>query len=323
MATTIKDIAKYAGVGIGTVSRVLNGETTVKEDKRKKVEEAMAALSYIPNRMASRLRKNENGIIALLVPVINHPFFSQLAYYVEDEADKYNYSVMVVSSQHRVDKETQILDKIRHREIDGAVFVTHHAHSEDDLSDLPIVSIDRSFGENIPYVTSDNYNATARAIEYLIDRGCKKIGYIGSKPIVKSEVMERERAYRDVMNKHGLELMIQNERISHGEESSIVASFLEKHRGVDGVFASGYTMAQVFYDTAMSMGVKIPDDVQLISYDGSFRQWSNNSAFTCIEQPIEEMSREVVRLLLGKIHKQEVPSRMVLKTSFILGLTTK
>jgi len=322
LATTIKDVAKYAGVGIGTVSRVINNEKAVGERTRKKVMDAMKELKYSPNNMASQLRKNETRIIALLVPVVNHPFFAKLAYYVEDEADRFGYSVILVSSQQRVEKETEIISRIKRREVDGAVFVTHYMHEEQDLENCPIVSIDRAFGKNIPYVTSDNYDATKKALKYMIERGAKKVGYIGSKPLVDSEVMERERAYLDVMAEYDMPARIVNEVMQHGEETAVVADFMEKYADVDGVFVSGYTLSQVFQDAAIESGKKIPEDLQIISYDGVFRQWVT-SHITSVEQPIEEMARQVVRLLIKKIRGEETCSRTVLKTRFVLGSTTK
>ena len=322
METTIKDVAKYAGVGVGTVSRVINNEKAVGEKTRQKVLEAIEALNYSRNSMAFNFRKNETRIIALLVPVINHPFFAKLAYYVEDEASRYGYSVILVSSQQRVDKETDILKKIMHREVDGAVFVTHYMHEEKDLYNYPIVSIDRTFGENIPYVTSDNYEATKRAVKYMIDRGAERVGFIGSRPLVGSEVMERERAYLDVMAEYNMPPRIINEVMQHGEETVVVADFMEKYPDVDGVFVSGYTLSQVFYERAAELGKRIPDDLQIISYDGTFKQWSNSN-ITSVEQPIEEMARQVVRLLIKKIHGEGTCHRTVLKTEFILGTTTR
>lgn len=322
MEATIKDVAKYAGVGVGTVSRVINNEKAVGEKTRKKVLEAMKALNYSRNNMAYRFRKNETRIIALLVPIINHPFFAKLAYYIEDEAGKFGYSVLLVSSQHKVDKETEIINKISHREVDGAVFVTHYMHEEDDLQNCPIVSIDRTFGENVPYVTSDNYDATKNAINYMIERGAEKIGFIGSKPLVESEVSERERAYLDAMAEHGMPIRMVNEVMQHGEEPKVVADFMEKHSDVDGVFVSGYTLSQFFYEAATDLGRKIPEDLQIIGYDGVFKQWGISN-MTSVEQPIEEMAREVVGLLVKKIHGEETVQRTVLKTKFVLGTTTK
>ncbi len=322
METTIKDVAKYAGVGVGTVSRVINNEKSVGEKTRKKVLEAMKALNYSRNNMAFRLRKNETRIIALLVPVINHPFFAKLAYYIEDEASNFGYSVLLVSSQQKVERETEIITRITHREVDGAVFVTHYMHEEEELKKCPIVSIDRTFGENIPYVTSDNYDATKNAVNYMIERGAERVGFIGSKPIVTSEVSERERAYLDAMAEHNMTPRIVNEVIQHGEEAVVVQNFLEKYKDVDGVFVSGYTLSQFFYEAAIDMGKKIPDELQIISYDGIFKQWGISN-ITSVEQPIEEMARQVVRLLIKKIHNEETCHRTVLKTKFVLGKTTK
>lgn len=322
MEITIKDVAKYAGVGVGTVSRVINNEKAVGAKTRKKVLEAIEALGYSRNNMAFRLRKNETRIIALLVPVVNHPFFAKLAYYVEDEASKFGYSVILVSSQQRVDKEAEIIKKITHREVDGAVFVTHYMHEEEDLKNCPIVSIDREFGENIPYVTSDNYDSTKKAIKYMIERGAQRVGFIGSKPLVASEVLERERAYLDVMAEYSMPPRMVNEAMQHGEETVVVADFMERYPDVDGVFVSGYTLSQVFYESAIEHGKKIPDDLQIVSYDGIFRQWGISN-MTSVEQPVEEMARQVVRLLVKKIHGEETCQRTVLKTKFVLGTTTK
>ena len=322
MATTIKDVAEYSGVGIGTVSRVINGEKSVKPATREKVKKAMEKLQFTPNDMASRLRRNETRCIALLVPVINHPFFAKFAYYVEDEADKFGYSTILVSSQQRVQKETDIIDRIRRREVDGAVFVTHFAHDEEELKDCRIVSIDRHFGADMPYVTSDNYSATCKAIEFLLEKDCKNIGYIGSKPIVYSEVMERERAYRDTMAKHNLPVKEVCEVILHGGEQELVSNFLDTYPDLDGVFASGYSLAQSLYEELIARGKRIPQDVQIVSYDGAFSQW-NNIMLTCVEQPIEEMAREVVRILIKKIKGEPAETRTEFKTEFKIGETTK
>ena len=322
MATTIKDVAKHAGVGIGTVSRVINNEGAVGAKTRQKVLDAMNDLNYSPNNMASQLRRNETRIIALLVPIVNHPFFAKLAYYVEDEADRFGYSTILVSSQQRVEKEIEIISRIKQKKVDGAVFVTHYIHEEENLKDCPIISIDRVLSKDTPYVTSDNYEATKKAIKYMIERGAKRIGFIGSKPLVDSEVMERERAYRDVMAEYDMPIRIVNEVMQHGEEPVVVADFIEKYADVDGVFVSGYTLSQFFYDAAIELGKKIPEDLQIVSYDGIFKQWSTSN-MTSVEQPIEEMARQVVRLLIKKIHGEETCTRTVLKTKFVLGTTTK
>lgn len=322
MVPTIKDVAKRAGVGIGTVSRVINNQKAVGDKTKSKVLSAMKELNYLPNNMASQLRRNRTKLIALLVPVISHPFFAKFAYYVEDQADKFGYSVLLVSSQQRVEKEKEIISRIKQRKVDGAVFVTHFMHDESLFTDCPIVSMDRTFGENVPYVTSDNYQATKNALEYMIERGAKKIGFLGSKPLVESEVMERERAYIDLMNQKGMPVCSVNQVILHGEEEIIVNDFMQKYSDVDGVFVSGYSLSQIFYKRAVAQGKKIPNDLQIVSYDGEFAQWGVNN-LTCVEQPIEQMAREIVNQLIKKINGEPTQMRTVIKTRFVEGLTTK
>ncbi|MDE6505586.1 MAG: LacI family transcriptional regulator [Clostridia bacterium] len=322
MAVTIKDVANYANVGVGTVSRVLNGGS-VNKTTRETVMKAMRELKFTPNVTAHRLRKNRTGVIAVLVPIINHPFFSEFVERVEEAADKYGWSVLIVSSQQKLDKENGIIEKIRRKEIDGAIFVTHYKHDEKDLQGCPFVSIDRPLSKDIPYVTSNNYEATAEALEYLISKGCKKIGYIGSKPIVDSEVMQREKAYLDTMAKHGFEPRIVNDVIMHGEERGAVDKFFAAYPDVDGIFAAGYTMAQTTYGAAIEKGYSVPDCLQIIGYDGSFEKWGNIKSLTAVEQPISEMAKAVVDLLYGVIEGKQVTTRTSMKAKLVIGATTK
>lgn len=323
MAATIADVAKMAGVGVGTVSRVLNGGKSVNEEKRRAVVEAMNRLDYTPNSMAKRLREQKSGIIALMIPVVSHPFFAQFAEYIEQAADRYKYSVLLVASQQHVQKESNIIARIKRREVDGAIFVTHFAHDPKEFTGCPLVSVDRHLADGIPFVTSDNYAATEKSIEYLISRGCKKIGYIGTKPLVESEVELREKAYRDVIKRHGMEECVVNDAVTHGEESEPAKRFLETFGDADGVFAAGYSIANAFCKEAVKAGKRIPDDVQVVAYDGMFGNWSDAFALTCVEQPVEQMANTAVELLIKKIEGKDVPQKVVHESKFLIGSTTK
>lgn len=322
MAATISDVAKCAGVGVGTVSRVLNGGKSVNESTQQAVKDAIEKLHYVPNSMAKRLRENKNGVMALMVPVIYHPFFAKLADYIEKEAAEFGYSLLIVASQQHVEKENDIINRIIKKEVDGAIFVTHYDHSPEQLNDCPLVSIDRHLADGVAYVTSNNYDATVNAVEYLIKNGCEKVAYLGTKPLVDSEVMLREKAYRDVMEKHGRQAIVFNEIAVHGAEPELVERFFARHSEADGVFASGYSTAQCLCGTAIRLGKRIPEDLQVVAYDGTFNQWENMS-ITCVEQPIEDMARAAVRLLADRINGKPTPLRCVFESTFVTGNTTK
>ena len=241
----------------------------------------------------------------------------------QKEAAKHGYSILLVASQQHVEKEHEIIEKIKTKEVDGAVFVTHYLHSEEEIANLPLVSIDRHLSKEIPCITSNNYDATKFALEYLKQKGCKNIGFIGTKPFVDSEVSLRKQAYDDFIAQNNLQEYSVFSVIEHGNEQRLCEEFLQTYSQVDGIFASGYSVAMAFEALATSKGYQIPQDVQLISYDGTFTSFSSSPFISCIEQPIEEMAQQATKLLLDKIDGKTVPDKVVLESKFVVGTTTK
>lgn len=320
---TIKDVAAKSGVGVGTVSRVLNGGKNVNKETKERVLAAIEELKYTPNSLGVKLRTNQNKVIALLIPLINHSFFSELTAHVEREALKYGYSILLVCSQKHEEREIEIINKLNRKEVDGVIFVTHYNHSEEELKNKVIVTIDRHLPGDIPYVSSDNYDSTKGAINYLIEKGCKKIGYLGSKPYVDSEVLLREKAYCDVIKENHLEEMVLSSVINHGEEQDKVNEFLEKYPDIDGVFVSGSSMSQALYRTLLEQGKKIPEDIQLISYDGYFGENKAGNKITCVEQQVDLIAKRCVEILLEILEGKKPLKENIIKSKLIKNKTTK
>ncbi len=323
MAATIQDVAKLSGVGVGTVSRVLNGGKNVSEETSAKVLNAIKELNYIPNSLGVKLRTKQNMVFALLIPVINHTFFAELTSHVEKEAQKHGYSILLVCSQKHVEREKDIIDKLNRNEVDGVIFVTHYNHSDDELKNKNIVTIDRHLSCDIPFVSSDNYESSKQGVKYLIEKGCKNIAYLGSRPFVDSEVLLREKAYLDVMEEYGMEKKIHSVAINHGEEQAKVEEFIQMYPDVDGIFVSGASMSYALYSTLISKGKKIPEDIQIISYDGFFGELKERNNITCIEQPVEEMAQKCISILLDLINKKTPEHENIIKSKFILNKSTK
>ena len=320
---TIKDVAALCGVGVGTVSRVLNGGTNVNKETKEKVLAAIKQLNFTPNSMGVKLRTNQNKVFALLVPLINHSFFAELTAHVEKEALKHGYSILLVCSQKHEEREIEIINKLNRKEVDGVIFVTHYNHSEEELKNKAIVTIDRHLPGDIPFVSSNNYESTREAVSYLIQKGCKKIAYLGSKPYVDSEVLLREKAYLDVIKENNLEEIIASQVINHGEEHQFVLDFINNNPDIDGVFVSGSSMSRALYNALIKKGKRIPEDIQLISYDGYFGEWSEGNDITCVEQPIEEMAASCIKILLDLIKGENPSKENIFKSKFVLNKTTK
>ena len=320
---TIKEVAARSGVGIGTVSRVLNNSPQISETTRKKVLKAIHELNYVPNVAGKRLSQNRSYVLAVLVPVINHPFFSNLIAELEVAADAHGYSLLVVSSQHRIEKEQEILKRLAQNEADGALFVTHYEHKEEEFKNLAIVSIDRHLGKNIPIVTTNNYEATRQGVEYLIEKGSKKISFLGTKPSQESEVILREKAYRDVMKEHGMEEIVVNREIKHGDEEALIDELFGTDKTIDGIFVSGCILANCLKKKFEKEGCKIPEEVQIVSYDGEFFR-TDAKRMTTLAQPLDLMAKKCVELLIDLIDKKEnIPMMNKFECRFVNGDTTK
>ena len=320
---TIADVARVSGCGVGTVSRVLRGDKSVKASTREKILKVIDELHYFPNINSTRLRQKHSNVIAVLVPIINHPVFAEFVENIENVANEKGYSILLVSSKMNVQKENDILKMIRQKEVDGAIFITHYEHNDDDIKGCPLVSVDRHLNHAVPFVSSDNYDATKQAIELFIKNGDKKIGFIGTKPFVKSEVLLREQAYIDVMNEHGLVVRSMNEVVEHGEEEQLIDKFLTKYPDLDAIFASGNTVTQIVYRKLHQQGKDMPNNVELIGYDGVFTDWDDTISISSIQQPIKEMAVAAFEILLKLIDGQETQQANIFKTRFIKGNTTR
>ena len=320
---TIKDVAERSGVGVGTVSRVLNNSPQISEETRAKVLKAIKELNFVPNVAGKRLSQSKSNVLAVIVPIVAHPYFAKLISEIELVADKHGYSLLVASSQHRIEKEQEILTRLRQKQADGAIFVTHYEHDESDFKNLAIVSIDRHLGKNIPIVTTNNYEATRQGVEYLIERGAKRISFLGTKPSQESEVILREKAYRDVMKEHGMEEIVVNKEIKHGEEEALIDSLFGTDKTIDGIFVSGCILANVLKKKFEKEGCKIPEEIQIVSYDGEFFRTSTKN-MTTLKQPIHDIAERCVELLIKLINNEDNIEMMnKFDCHFVIGDTTK
>lgn len=317
---SIIEIAKKANVSKSTVSRVINGNGYVSKEVRERVLKTIEEMNYSPNHMARSLKLNQSNIVALFVPTISHPFFSKIADAIEEELYKKDMRMIVVSSRGNKEKEVRLLDMINQNQVDGIIFITHHVYDSIDQS-LPIVTIDRHLGDHIPCITTNNYEATKSAVEYLYSVGSKKIGFIGGKPKVKSEVEKRLKAYIDTVKSHGLEPIYMYEDFNHGEEIIYAKEFLDRYPDVDAIFASGDIMANSIYQLAIARGKNVPNDLKIITYDGMMDDLVLHPIFTKCQQDITAMGHAAVEQLLHKIKGENCEKMVTIPIKFVKGET--
>ena len=309
---TLEEVAARAGVGRGTVSRVINGSPRVSEATRAAVEAAVAELGYVPNTAARALAANRTDAIALVVPepetrFFTEPYFSDMLRGVGAALSDTEMQLLLIFAGS--DRERQRLAQYlaAHR-VDGVLLVSVHADDPlpDMLSQLEIpavISGPRSADETLTSVDSDNYGGARQAVEHLIGRGRRTIAHITGRLDVYG-AQRRVDGYRDALREAGHEvdeLLIEPGDFSEGGGRRAMEALLERRPGLDAVFAASDVTAAGARQVLREAGRRIPDDVALVGYDDSAIARHMEPPLTSVRQPIEEMGRAMTDLLLREI----------------------
>jgi LacI family transcriptional regulator len=322
MKATMKDVAALAGVGVGTVSRVING-VRVKDTTREKVTAAIKELNYEPDEYARGLKTNKSNTIALILPTIWHPFFSEFAYIVEVELSKRNYKLLLCNSDGNADKEKEYIQMVKQSKVDGIIGITYSDIDKYVSANLPFVSIDRHFSEEVAYVTADNFSGGKIAAIELIKRGCKKLAYIGGTSPYPNETNNRKQGfYEFCLQKEIIPSTLDMfEPITNLEEQ--LTQFFKSHQEIDGIFAVNDFMGLKVVDVLKKLGKKPISDYQIIGFDGVKMAADQSFVISTIVQPIQEMAYHSVQTILSMISNEEFRKRILLPVMFKEGNTTK
>lgn len=299
--STIKDVAKLAGVSVATVSRVLNKNGYVHEDTLKKVERAIEMLDYKPSTVARSLYNKKSRLIGLVVPNIVNPFFPEVARAVEDVAHKQGYTVVLCNSDENLEKEKQYIDVLRQNNVDGFIVATNPQNSVNYMNlSIPVVAIDRMFNERIPTVYADNYAGSQSATKLLIDKGCKHIAHIRG-PRDVSTANERFEGFVDVITQNNLSYMIAESTFDPANSERVAVELLEEYPHIDGIVVGNDLIAIGIVKAALQKGISIPNDLQIIGFDGISLTEMMYPSITTVAQPIYEMGKIATELLLEQM----------------------
>lgn len=321
--SSIKDVAILAGVGVGTVSRVINNVGAVKPETRNKVQAAIKELNYVPNEVARNFKMQKSKMVALMLPSIWHPFFSELAYYIEDELDSEGYKLMLCNSGGKPEKELYYLDMLQQNKVAGILGITYNDIDNKVTSEIPIISIDRHFNKSITCVTSDNFEGGRLALQELVKAGSTKPAFIGSVTSVSSETMNRRKGFVHEAVALGIDHVVYEMPDPVVDDDLFYNNFFSLHKDVDGIFAITDIFAAKYIDRASSLGIRVPEDVKVVGYDGIQEHPYFHPVLSTIRQPVEEMARTAVRLLFRRIDGEQLERETYqLPVTFRQGETT-
>lgn len=322
-APTMKDVAREAGVSLGTVSKVING-IPVGDHYRKRVEAAIKKLGYHVNNYARGLKTNKTYCVALVMPSLRHPFYAALTDELTDCLMRYGYRSLLMITNYDSVAEKNCFQLAQQNKIDGIIALSYSPNLEVEES-VPVVTIDRHFSASIPCVSSDNYQGGMLAAQKLIELGCRKLLYFRIGPNIYGEVEKRGPGFENACRM--AKVPCQSLFLSNDETEAPFFRFLEEHiqegkLEFDGIFCNSDGLAVRVCDYLRRQSIRIPEDVQIIGYDGIVDFATRRYICSTIVQPIPEMAETAVKSLLSGDSALS-PANISLPVYFAPGGTTR
>ena len=309
----MRDVAKKAGVSLSTVSLVVNGTGYVSADMRERVRAAMRELDYIPNELARNLARNRTNIVGVIVPTIRHPFFATLTAALQREFSARGVRTMLCSTADADKGEADYVDMLQRHMMDGIVMAAHTEHPAGYWTSIgrPVVAFDRHLGEGIPSVGSDHEEGGRLIARTLIASGARHVAMVGGPraqfhdtasgttfPTVRYYLtLERELAAAGVRYDY-----VEAGEVSDfdGYARAMRALFDDSYGTgtgdadagsppVDAVVSSDMGAAMCVQE-AMRRGLRIPEDVQVVAYDGTYLADAAGVRLTAVRQDFDAIA---------------------------------
>ena len=321
---TMKDVARVAGVALGTVSRVFNG-FPVGEEYRRRVEAAAEALGYQVNNYARGLKTNKTRCVALLMPSLKHPYFANLTDELTACLMSRGYYVHLMITNFDPEAEKKSFTLVKQNKVDGVIALTYRRDFAIQ-EDFPIVAVDCHLGEQVPCVSSDNFQGGQLAAEMLLERGCRKVLFLRMGPAIRGEPDRRGDGFEEVCRRTGTdyEMLIVNDE----QTERPIFAFLDEHirdgaLDFDGIFCNTDGLARRVCIFLSECGVSVPEAVQVIGFDGIRDFADGQLVCSTIVQPVHDLAQKAVELLLEREAGEERSGVYRLPVAYAPGGTTK
>lgn len=323
---SIREVAKRAGVSPATVSRVINGTARVDEEKRERVEKAIEETGFRPNELARALYRKSSKIIGVIVPDIENPFFSELAKAIEKEAYEQEYRILLCNSDDQKEKELANLQMLAQLQADGVILMTNTGEKSQSYEavSMPIVFVDRRLDEmgQTSVIEVDHYAGGKLAAEHLIACGCRKITCIRG-PQELSSGKKRYEGYREVCRQYSMKERFVDSTYKYEDGAKAAEEVLRRYPDTDGIIACNDMTAVSVYKVLQKRGYRVPDDIQIIGFDGVKFGRFLTPELTTVAQPIKEMGKCAVQMILGTVKELPRDREMKFPVMLIKGETTK
>ncbi len=325
---SMQDIADKAGVSRVTVSRVLSNHPSVKAETRKKVLYWVKALDYEPNLIAQSLAGNRTNIIGLLVPEIAYPFFSEIIEAIENQAFYEGYNTIICNTRRSLEKEKNILAELRQRKVDGIIAVP--VSPEKSLPafqrlQAPAVMITKRM-EGFSCVYISHYAGGQQMAKHFLNVGFQRIGYIG--PTRDSTSALKYAGFQNYLatNRIGL-IDVIDCPAPENMNASLVYKLVKEHAAGPGLRCEAYLAndditACEAIAAFRELGYTVPQDIAIAGFDNSLLAKEISPKLTALAQPLEEIGKKAVEVLLNQLNNNAEPQMYELESRVIVREST-
>lgn len=301
------DVAALAGVSPTTVSRVLNNRGYLSEKTRSKVFEAMQQLGYRPNAIARSLQGQKSQLIGLVFPTVADPYYGEMAYRLESHLADIGYKAILCNSMDHPESEQRYLDMLIANQVDGVITGAHSdVVAQFPHLSAPLVTIDRQETGRGPNIACDNFEGAYQATRLLVEGGARAIAHITS---TVSPNNSRQQGYLQAIKEAGLEPYIFELGFvtPHDQKILLIHRYLSEHPHVDAAFASNDVYAAMVLSDVRARGLSVPDDFQVVGFDGTQSVRLLMPELTTVIQPIDALAQRAVALLIHAINGDDRP----------------
>ncbi len=322
---TMSDVARLAGVGTMTVSRVLSGTARVSEETARRVQHAIEQLDYRPNELARALRGQRSRTIGLIIPYLYDAFFANCAHAITTVAKEQGYTVIITTSDEDTDAEYDEAEQMLQRHVEGLVIIPAKAPQSRLTRSLfgktPVVVFDRPVSDTtFDMVLVQNTSGSRRMVEHLIEHGHQRISFMGLSRKLYT-INARHLGYRRAMQEARLQESAFFGCDSKEDTLRALEAQMNSKTPPTAIFASNNLSMRYVFAALVSLGVKVPNDVALAGFDDFDLAELTVPALSVVRQPAQEMGRVAVSLLFERIQRGELPqtgNRIVLPVEIVL-----
>ena len=327
----MRDIAKELGVSAMTVSKVLNGKPGVGAETRQRVLDTAKRLEYKPNMIAKSMRLNQSKIIGLVISDSSFSFFPSVIKGIEDCAMRNGYSILLCNTDGDYKEEKEKIELLLNQRVAGLILAASTFISNRDTEYLKSLGIPFVYAIRIPkdesvdHVANDNFKGSFLMIDYLIRTGSQKIHFFNMRS-ASTSALKRLAGYKKALEKHGIAF---DEEIVHKVDHSVAAGYAQAKKMLSSgdemqtVFCGCDVMAIGVIEAVLELGLKIPDDIRVASYDDIEFARYLQVPLTTVAQPKYEIGERSVELLLRRMEdSHREPQSIILEPELTIRKST-